>query len=56
MNPDKGSKSSEQERKSPFKDDGDMEAVSTGNGEEATSVEEESEAEQQRKEALTERD
>ncbi|HVG12081.1 MAG TPA: hypothetical protein VM843_03710 [Flavisolibacter sp.] len=56
MNRDKEMNQPEQVKKSPFKDDAALQPASLENGEDAMSAEEESQAEQERKEALTERD
>ncbi len=56
MHTDKETRAPEQEKKSPFKDAGEAGQASAGAEQEETSKEEDSEAEQQRKEALTERD
>lgn len=56
MNTNKEMHQPEEVKKSPFKEDGATQPASLENGEESMSAEEESQAEQERKEALTERD
>jgi hypothetical protein len=56
MSTGKENKGPGEEKKSPFKDDAALETGSNIEQEETASSEEESEAEQMRKEALTERD
>ena len=56
MQTDKEMNGPEQVKKSPFKDDAAVQPASLENGGDSMSAEEESQAEQERKEALTERD